>query len=204
MKKTICTAAIALSFISAFAQQVKPWNNSDRKYLLENLARTRDSIIHETKDLSQAQWNFKEAPEKWSINQVVEHLNIWELLLQREISQALGSGPRPELADPLKTDSSIVAYLLEEKTHNSTDYTRPFTFTVPLGLNDGRNNLGSFLKMRNEGIGFIDSTVLNLREYFHRAGRGSVHQVFITTFAHTDRHLRQIRRIKTSPRFPKK
>jgi hypothetical protein len=92
---------------------------------------------------------------------------------------------------------------MEEKAHITTEYTKPFTFTVPLGLNEGKNNLAWFLKMRNEGIGFVDSTATDLRYYFLRPGRKNVHQVFITIYAHTDRHLRQLRRVKQDPNYPK-
>ncbi len=204
MKYLLCTAFVTILLLPSFAQQIKPWNDDDKKYLLANLSRTRDSILKETKNLSAAQWNFKESADRWSINQIVEHLGIWELLLQREVSQALVVGPRPELIDAKKTDSSVIAFLMEEKPHISPEYTKPFTFTVPMGLNEGKNTLATFLKMRNEGIDFIDSTTINLREYLLRPGRGSVHQVFITIFAHTDRHLRQIRRVKMDPKYPKK
>ena len=189
--------------LPAFAQS-KTWSDADRKYLIENLSKTRDSIIKETKNLSKAQWNFKESESRWSISQVVEHLAFWELLLQREISQALVAGARPELNDGGRTDSAVLAFLGEENPHIATEYTKPFTFTVPMGLNDGENNLKWLLKMRNEGIGFVDSTTTNLRAYFLRPGRGNVHQVLMTIFAHTDRHLRQIRRVKSDPKYPKK
>jgi hypothetical protein len=203
MKSLLSIVFFVILAQSSSAQQVKPWGEDDRKYLLENLKRTRDSIIKETRNLSAAQWNFKESPDRWSINQILEHLNIWETLLQREMSQAMVAGPRPELIDTKRTDSSIVAFLMEEKPHYSPEYTKPFTFTVPMGLNEGKNTLSLFMKMRNESIGFLDSTKLNLREYLLRPGRGSVHQLFITMFGHTDRHLRQMRRVKMDPRFPK-
>jgi hypothetical protein len=203
MKCFICTTLAVVLFLSSFARQMQNWSNDDRKYLIENLSRTRDSVIKETKNLSPAQWNFKESPDRWSINQIIEHLGIWELLLEREINQGLVAGARPELNDKI-TDSSVIARLMEEKQHIATEYTKPFTFTVPMGLNEGKNNLAWFLKMRNEGIGFVDSTTTNLRAYFLRPGRGNVHQIFITIFAHTDRHLRQIRRVKLDPNYPKK
>jgi hypothetical protein len=205
MKHLSCTILIAISFmVTSFAQQTKLWSEEDRKYLFNNLARTRDSVINETKNLSKAQWNFKESPDRWSINQIVEHLAIWEMLLQREISQALVAGPRPELNKDAKTDSAVIAFLMEEQPHITTEYTKPFTFTVPMGLNEGKNNLTWFLTMRNEGIGYVDSTTNDLRTYFLRPGSGNIHQRFITTFAHTDRHLRQIRRVKLDPNYPKR
>ncbi|HEV8284476.1 MAG TPA: DinB family protein [Chitinophagaceae bacterium] len=181
----------------------KLWTEADRKYLVANLIRTRDEIIRETQNLSEQQWNFKESPERWSINEVVEHLAIWELLLDREVSQALVAGLQPELAKNVKSDSLILAFLMEDKPHITTDYTKPFTFTVPMGLNQGKNNLAWFLKMRNESIEYLDSTTQDLRYYFLRAGRGNVHQVYITIFGHTDRHLKQIKKIKVNVNYPK-
>ena len=203
MKYIFCTAIAFILLFSSFAQTTTKWSEKERQYLIENLSRTRDLIINETKNLSEAQWNFKESPDRWSINQILEHLAIWELLLEREVNQALVAGPRPELNDEKRTDSSVIAFLMQDNPHIATEYTKPFTFTVPMGLNKGENNLAWFLKMRNEGIGFIDTTVTNLREYFLRQGRGNVHQVFITIFAHTDRHLRQINRVKSDPKYPK-
>jgi hypothetical protein len=185
----------------SFAQTL--WTETDRKYLIDNLKRTRDLVIEETKNLTEQQWTFKEAPDRWSINEVVEHLAIWELLLDREVSQALVAGPQPGLTKNAKTDSSVLAFLMEDKPHITTEYTKPFTFTVPMGSNSGTNNLAWFLKMRNESLNFLDSTKTDLRYYFLRAGRGSVHQVYITIFAHTDRHLRQIRKIKSNINYPK-
>jgi hypothetical protein len=204
MKRLFWIGVVFILTLSCSAQQSKLWPEDNRKYLIDHLSRTRDSIIEETKNLSHAQWNFKESPDRWSINQVVEHLAIWETLLQREISQAIVAGPRPELNKEARTDSAVVSFLMEENPHIATEYTRPFTFTVPMGLNDGKNNLAWFLKMRNEGIDYVDSTTADLRAYFLRPGRGNVHQVFITTFAHTDRHLRQIRRVKLDPKYPKR
>jgi hypothetical protein len=187
--------------VYGFAQSL--WSESDRKYLIDNLKRTRDLVIEETKNLTGQQWKFKETSDRWSINEVVEHLAIWELLLDREISQALVFGPQPELLKNAKTDSSILAFLMEETPHITTEYTKPFTFTVPMGLNSGENNLAWFLKMRNESLNFLDSTKTDLRYFFLRPGRGNVHQVYITIFAHTDRHLRQIRKIKSNVNYPK-
>jgi hypothetical protein len=198
-------AVIMLSgFVSSsWCQQTKLWTDQERKYLVANLSRTRQLVIEETKNLTPAQWNFKESADKWSINQIVEHLGIWELLLDREINLALAGGPKPELTKEVRTDSSVVTFLMEEKQHIAPEYTRPFTFTVPLGLNEGKHNLAWFLKMRDEAIGFTDSTTTDLRYYFLRPGRKDVHQVFVTIFAHTDRHLRQIRKVKLSANYPR-
>ena len=205
MKHFFFTILIAMGFtLTSFAQETKLWCEEDRKYLIANLTRTRESVVDATKNLSQAQWNFKESTNRWSINQIVEHLAFWELLLEREVSQALVAGPKPDLAKDVTTDSSVITFLMEENPHITTEFTKPFTFTVPMGLNEGKNNLAWFLQMRNEAIGFTDSTATDLKYYFLRPGRKSVHQVLITIFAHTDRHLRQINKVKLHANYPKR
>ena len=52
------------------------WTEADRKFLLDNLTRSKQEIIDETKNLTQAQWNFKESPDRWNINQIVEHIAL--------------------------------------------------------------------------------------------------------------------------------
>lgn len=204
MKCFLLTVLAAVSLMTSSAQQPKPWTEKERAYLLAELKNSRDSVIIETRGLSKAQWNFKESPERWSINQVVEHLAFWELILQREINQALIAGPRPELTKDARTDSAVLAFLGEEQQHIAVEYTKPFTFSVPMGLNTLESNMAWFLKMRDEDIGYVDSTKTDLRAYFMRPRKNSVHQVFMTIFAHTNRHLRQIRKVKLHPNYPKR
>src|SRR5215470_8399625 len=93
--KAVLTAGLCL-LLAATCHSQKLWTETDRKYLLENLTHTRDLLIEETKGLTEAQWNFKESKDRWSINEITEHLALWELILEREISQALFAGPQPD------------------------------------------------------------------------------------------------------------
>jgi hypothetical protein len=196
---------LLISCASLFANaQTTPalWTENDRGFLLEQLQQSRDQLVKETQHLTDTQWNFKEAPGRWSIRQVVEHIGIWELLLQREISLAYMGGPKPELAAAATPDSININFLKDSSAHIATEYTKPFTYSVPLGLNTGPNNLAWFLTMRNESINFISNTKDDLRLYFSRPGR-SIHYAYLSTYGHTNRHLRQIAKIKGNAGFPK-
>lgn len=202
MKKIafILTGCFLLVFSFELLSQ-KLWTGEDRAYLLSHLIQTRDSLIQETNNLTEAQWNFKESPERWSIKEVTEHIAIWELLLMHEVSKALGT--KADTARMPKPDSLYAGFILDEKPHISVEYTKPFTYTLPMALNDGKSNVAWFLKMRNESINFIDSTKQNLRIQYMTPGRPNVHQVYIYIYGHCERHLRQIRKIKTNSRYPK-
>lgn len=203
MKKQI---ALHLSLIllllvnSLFAQ--KRWTEDDRTYLLQHLRQTRDWMTKETASLSEAEWNFKESPNRWSIKEVTEHIAIWEMLFMHEVSRAFRTAP--DTARTAWADSVYEGFILEEKPHVSVEYTKPFTYTLPMGLADGKTNVSWFVKMRNESIAFLDSTQRDLRLYYQSPIRPNVHQVYISAWGHCERHLRQIRKIKAHPNYPKR
>jgi DinB superfamily len=205
MKKQTSLWLMAFFFtFQGYAQETKLWTEADRTYLLDNLTRSRDELINETKGLTKEQWNFKESPDRWSINQIVEHIAIWELLMSHDISRMLSKGPQPELAAKARPDSINLNFIREEKQHITTEYTKPFTYTVPMGLNDLKNNVEWLLKMRNEHIGYVGTTSDDLRLYFLPGRAHNIHQVYITLFGHSDRHLRQLRKVKQHPNYPGK
>jgi hypothetical protein len=202
MKKILLLALITLPG-HVYAQEAQHWTEDDRKYLLENLIRTRDELLKETQGLSKKQWAFKESEDRWSINQVVEHLAIFELIFDREIGRALQGKPQSEYNKEVKPDSFYTNFIMEETPHITTEYTKPFTYSVPLGLNDIKSNLAWFTKMRDESIELIKTTKEDLRLYYRNAGITNLHQTYIYVFGHVDRHLRQIRKVKQHPNYPK-
>ena len=93
---------------------------------------------------------------------------------------------------------------METKPHVTLDYSKPFTYATPMGLNDLKNNMAWLLKMRNESIEFIKTTELDLRTYYRAPDRPNIHQTYVYVFGHVDRALRQIKKIKQHRDYPKK
>lgn len=203
MRQIITLALTILSF-GSFAQETRRWTEDDRKLLLENLIRSRDELLKETEGLSKKQWEFKESADRWSINQIVEHVAFFELIFDREISRGLGVKPQPEVAKELKPDDYYTTFIMEDAVHITTEYTKPFTYSVPLGLNDIKNNIAWFVKMRNESIEYVKTTKDDLRQYYRNAGSQDLHQTYLYVFGHVDRHLRQIRKVKQHKNYPGK
>ena len=192
---------ITLFFIKLCAQaQTKNWTESDRQFQLQNFQRTHDGLTKETVDLTDEQWHFREAPQRWTIAEVVEHLALWEVIFARQIGIAMRSKPDPTLQQACRPDSFYRNFIMEEKSHNAPD------FSKPTGFIKGKNNLAFFLDRRALIVKFVDTTKADLRFYHEPVGGGvyrNVHQVLLVQWGHIDRHLRQIRRIKEHPLFPK-
>ena len=177
------------------------WTEGDRKYLLDNLIRSKQEIIEETKNLTREQWNFKESPDRWNINQIIEHIALWELLFTHEISVALQRESIPAFTNYL-SDSLFLQDPKSVTKNNAMEYTKPFSFAIPLGNNEGKNNVIWLTTMRNESIDYLKKETKNIRLHYIFFGP-NVHQNFMMIFGHTDRHLRQIRKVKAHSNYPK-
>lgn len=190
-----------LSLNTSYAQTTRLWTEENRKYLLDNLERTKATIIAETKNLKPEQWAFKEAPDKWSIGQVLEHLGLYERIFEQEADIMLSTKPEPELNLTAKPDSVYLNWMDDPNPHKAERNAEP------LGLMKGEDNLKFFLFGRESIIQFVKGTTYDLKaHYTFRWGdekRRSIHALMVVHFGHTDRHLRQIRRIKNDSNFPK-
>jgi hypothetical protein len=177
------------------------WTQADKKILIDNYLRTRQEINSETSKLVTSQWNFKETPDSWSIAEVLEHLNMWQLVTQEHARYMLYNGRRPELAKICPSDSVNTTFIYEDKKHVSPD------FTVPTGSIPDQANLKLFNAYCDRIITNIKASEINFRLYFRTFTDGymtNMNQAYMIQYGHVDRHLRQIRRIKSNSNFPKK
>ncbi|MCG7855862.1 DinB family protein [Flavihumibacter sediminis] len=199
----IISLLLTTSFLAnnLYSQKQQLWTSSDRKYLVANLERTKLEILKETQNLSVEQFSFKEDSTKWSIGQVLEHLGLYERIFSQEADIMLSSTPEPELDSLSQPDTSYINWMNDPSPHKAE------WNAEPLGLMKGSDNLSFFLFGRNHIIDFIKNTTYDLKAHFtYRWGnekRRSIHALMVVHFGHTDRHLRQINRIKNSPNFPK-
>lgn len=200
MKFLSLFSCLLLLSLTLQGQQIKPWTETDRKALVDNFIRTRAEINKETASLTSAQWNFKEAQGKWSIAEVLEHLYNWSLITQHNVRYSFFLGENIELAKRSLSDSAVTSFIYEERAHVSPDH------TIPTGLIIDGNNLKIFNVKYDEIINAIKVSDKNFRLYFKPYDANyqeDIVQQYIIHYGHVDRHLRQIRRIKLHPNFPK-
>ncbi len=200
MKFISLLSGLLLITIALRGQQIKSWTEADRKALMDNFIRTRAEINQETASLTSAQWNFKEAPGKWTIAEVLEHLYNWSLITQQNVRYSFFLGENIDLAKRSLSDSAVTTFIYEERPHVSPEH------TLPTGLITDGNNLKIFNVKYDEIINAIKTSTKNFRLYFRpfdsKYQEDAVQQ-YIIHYGHVDRHLRQIRRIKAHPDFPK-
>ncbi len=181
------------------------WSGEDRQFLVDHLQFSFDAVMDEVADLAPTQWEWQEDSSKWSISLVVEHLVVHEELFYREMRVLLAL---PEMssvaADQFASDEAILSYRMvtQENTGRSP------TYLEPLGRWCTKEDaMAGYQRARRAMTDLVSSTDRDLRAYYTTSGRGptsyrDLHQLMLISIAHTQRHLSQIRGIKSHADFP--
>ncbi len=197
-------AALALVTAQAFivsvarAQDASP---EDKEKALKYLESTKKKVLEATHGLSDAQWNFKPAPDKWSVAEVAEHIAAAEDLLRGLTVDTVMKAPAEPGRDFAKVDAGIIAGV--------PDRTQKFQAPEPLkptnrfGSPDG--SIKHFLESRAKTEEFLKTTS-DLRGHVADSpvgGKWDAYEYILLIAAHSERHTKQIEEVKANPNFPK-
>jgi hypothetical protein len=81
----ILIALLTLTGVAALSAQ--ELTQAEKEHALQYLESTRQDVLDATKGLSEAQWNFKPAPDRWSVAQVMEHIAAAEDFIRVNLVQ---------------------------------------------------------------------------------------------------------------------
>ena len=73
-KRSLVGMFVALLLLAGAAASAQEVSQAEKEKALQYLETTKKNVLEATKGLSEAQWNFKPAPERWSVAQVMEHI----------------------------------------------------------------------------------------------------------------------------------
>src|ERR1700737_5463837 len=96
-----CLSVASVLFVMLFvvrsnAQELPP---ADKEKAVKYLETPRKNIEEATRGLSDAQWNFKSAPDRWSVAECVEHIAPTEDRLQGKVTAQEKKAPGDPVRD---------------------------------------------------------------------------------------------------------
>jgi len=206
MKKvSICMLVLLLGVVSGVAVKAQDVSQEEKDRALAYLESTKKGVVDSTKGLSDAQWNFKAAPDRWSIAEVVEHLAAAEDMIRGLTQEQVMKTPAITPRDPAelkKIDDGVLAQV-PDRSHK---------MQAPEPLKP-TNRFGSpaeaekhFLESRGTTEEFLKTTP-DLRAHAVDSPMGEKldgYEWVLLIAAHSERHTKQILEVKADPNFPKR
>jgi len=180
-------------------------SQKEREQGVAELEGSRKAFLDATNGLSEAQWNFKPAPDRWSIAECAEHIGVTETFIRNLITEQALKGP----AEPEKRalvqgkDRSLMTMVVDRtaklKAPEAIQPTRRWTSSGEITK--------SVLESRARTIEFVSTTQEDLRDHFmdHPVFKTlDTYQWILLTSGHMRRHTAQILEVKADPNFPKR
>jgi hypothetical protein len=184
---------------AASAQEV---TQTEKDRALQYLETTKKNVLEATKGLSEAQWNFKPAPDRWSVAQVMEHIAAAEDFIRDLVKEKVMMAPAGEAGrDVKKTDEGVLMMVPDRTTKAQAP--EPLVPTNRFGSPDA--SIKHFVESRATTVNFLKTTT-GLRDHVADSPLGKLdgYEFVLLIAAHSERHTKQISEVKADPNFPKK
>ncbi|MCL4523098.1 MAG: DinB family protein [Acidobacteria bacterium] len=199
-------SAVLLAAMAVAPVEAQALNKAERDYLVKHLKNTRKALQKETKGLTPEQWNFKAAPDRWSVAECLEHITLSEDLLFKMVNETVMKTPAQAEkynATAAQAKDSQIAKMIPDRSvkAQAPDPLKPSgKWASPAEMwkhfEASRKATLEFAQ-KQEGLRahYLDSPVIKDMDGY---------QWLLFLSAHSERHTAQIREVKADANFPKK
>jgi uncharacterized cupredoxin-like copper-binding protein len=202
MRKQLRAAAaiVILACAGVSAVRAQEVTQADKDRAIQYLETTKKAVLDATKGLSDAQWNFKPGPDRWSIAQVMEHIAAAEDFIRGIDAEQVMKAPAAPDRDVKKTDDAVMANV-PDRSHK-LQAPEPLVPTNRFGTPQG--SLQHFVESRTKTEDFVRSTP-GIRDHVLESPVGNLdgYEFVLLIAAHSERHTKQILEVKADPNYPK-
>jgi len=199
----ICVVTLAVAAAGASAQTTGEarMTAADRAELIELLEKSEGEMMQYITALSDAQWAFKPAPDRWSVGEVVEHIVLAEGLMFDLAVKSLDSQANPKWQQILTKTAVLKAALPNRSRRVDAPAAiqpkqRMTREAVLARFKEQRARIGAYARDTDKPLKAHTSP----NPFF---GDLNAHQWLLYVPLHTIRHNQQIAEVKAAPAFPK-
>lgn len=216
--KLLCFSLVAVAFITSplsgqtspaaaapktSAAELSTLTKEERDRAIAYLKETQKDFLASIEGVSEAQWKFKAAPEKWSIAETAEHIALTEQTIWDLVLGIMKSPPTPEKAAAAKGKDETILTVIPDRSRKAQAPER----LQPTGKWATRAALAKdFEALRSKEIAYVSETKEDLRNHFEEhpfLKTMDAYQWIIFNGAHCKRHTAQILEVKADPNYPK-
>jgi len=192
---------LVLSLAGCAAARCQELSQAERDRAQKYLETTKKGVLEATKGLSEAQWNFKAAPDRWSIAQVMEHMAAAEDFLRGMDVEKVMKAPAGE---PGRDVQALDAAVLAKVPDRTAKIQAPEPLQPSNRFGSPEGSLKHFAESRAATEDFLKGAT-GMREHVADSPMGKLdaYEFVLLIAAHSERHTKQIQEVKADPNFPK-
>ena len=203
LKRSTFLAALVGAVVASSSLLAGETPKADRDTLVNHLKQTETAFLKSIDGLSDAQWTWKSAPDRWSVAEAAEHITMSEDLLRGMAEGTLKAPATPEVLAKTKGKDEQVLKMIPDRTQK---FKAPEPL-VPKGSFASKAALVEAFKAARAKTVALAGGTADLRGHAATGlpmGEMDTYQVVLFLSAHTERHTKQIEEVKTTAGYPAK
>ena len=176
-------------------------SKADRDKLVDHLKKTEAAFLKAIDGVSDAQWTWKPAPDRWSVAEAAEHITKSEDLFLGMAEGTLKTPATPEILAKTKGKEETILKVIPDRTQKAKA-PEPL---VPKGSFASRAALIEAFKASRAKLLALAGGTTDLRAHAAAGpplGEMDTYQVILFQSAHTERHTKQIDEVKATAGYP--
>src|SRR5947209_2935811 len=155
---------VLLAFAATSVLCAQALTQHDRDFAMSNLHASRKVFLDSVAGLTPEQWNFKAAPDRWSIGECAEHIAISEDFIWGIVQNRIMKSPAaPDKRAEVKGKDEKVVEQIEDR---SNKFTAPEPITPKKRWTEPAALVAHFKESRDAHIQYVDTTQDDLRDHF--------------------------------------
>ena len=173
----------------------------ERTKLLTSIEESRKEFLAAIDGVTERQWKWKPAPDRWSVGEVAEHIVLAEAALFGNVKKAMSSPINPDWEENTKGKTATLEAVLAPRLGKA----KSPEAIAPKGEMTATEVRARFEKQRAEIVKFAMETEAPIKQYTVNNpffGPLNGHQWLIYAPLHTMRHDKQIAEVKATAGYP--
>ena len=203
LKRSTFLAALTGAVVFSSSLLAGDVTKADRDMLVDHLKRTEAAFLKSIDGVSDAQWTWKSAPDRWSVAETSEHITKAEDLLRSTVEGMMKAPAAPDILAKTKGKEEVILKNIPDRTRKA-QAPEPL---VPKGTFATKAALIDAFKAARAKTLAIATGTSDLRAYGMAGfpiGEIDAYQGILFLSAHTERHTKQIEEVKATAGYPAK
>jgi hypothetical protein len=205
LRRLLICISLAASIPGAARASDPHMTSAERDQLIKLLKDSQTEFVAAVSSLNDAQWKWKPAPERWSVNECSEHILLAEGLLFAKAQEALKSPERADWEAATKGKTEILLQVMAPRLGKA----KAPEDIVPTGTVPRAELMKRFAVARANTLKFVEDTDLPIKAHlaehpFPIFNPLNAYQWVLYIPLHNMRHDKQIEEVKATEGFPAK
>src|SRR5713101_4139454 len=112
---------LAFAGIGSFLLQASDGNitAAERAHAVKLLQDSQEEFLSLVDGLTEAQWNYKPGPDRWSVGETAEHIVLAEAGLFSGVERALAAAPNPDWEAKTRGKTEFLEKVMVDRSHKA-------------------------------------------------------------------------------------